>query len=135
MKELTLDADTLYAPVLIDFINAELEAAGCSAANKARIDVAVDEIFSNIAAYAYAPGAGKVTVQVETIGNPPAVRIMFIDTGNPFDPLEEKEPDITVPAESRSLGGLGIFLVKKTMDDIRYKYRDGKNILSILKNL
>ena len=64
-----------------------------------------------------------------------AVIITFIDHGVPYDPLAREDPDVTLSAEERAVGGLGIFLVKKTMDDIRYEYRDGQNILTIVKHI
>ena len=100
-----------------------------------QFDVAIDEIFSNIARYAYAPGVGPVTVRFETQAEPKAAMLTFIDKGKPFDPLQAKEPDITASAEDRPVGGLGIFLVKKTMDEVTYEYRDGQNILRLKKLL
>ena len=93
------------------------------------------ELFSNIAQYAYAPGTGPATVRVETEEDPRAVILTFIDRGIPYNPLAAEDPDITAPAEERSIGGLGVFLVKKTMDDVRYEYREGRNILRILKRI
>jgi anti-sigma regulatory factor (Ser/Thr protein kinase) len=100
-----------------------------------QINIAIDELFSNIAHYAYNPETGDATVRVEVIEDPMAVIITFIDNGVPYDPLKQKDPDTTLPAEERELGGLGIYMVKKTMDDITYEYKDGKNILSIKKHL
>ena len=134
MKELTLDASVENTPVVIDFVNELLEEFGCSMKIEAQIDVAVDELFSNIALYAYAPSAGSATVQVEFCGKPPAVVITFIDRGVPFDPLKKRDPDVTLSAEERKIGGLGIYIVKKSMDNMEYEYRDGQNILKITKN-
>ncbi len=134
MKELTIDASVENTPVVIDFVNELLEESGCSMKIEAQIDVAVDELFSNIALYAYAPSAGPATVQVELCGEPPAAVITFIDRGVPFDPLKKTDPDVTLSAEERKIGGLGIYIVKKSMDDMKYEYRDGQNILKITKN-
>ncbi len=134
MKELTIDASVENTPAVIDFVNELLEEAGCSMKIEAQIDVAVDELFSNIALYAYAPSAGSATVRVEFCVEPPAVVITFIDRGVPFDPLKNRDPDVTLSAEERKIGGLGIYIVKKSMDDIEYEYRDGQNILRITKN-
>ena len=76
-----------------------------------------------------------MTVCVESEDDPRAAVLTFIDQGTPYDPLANKDPDITLSAEERDIGGLGILVVKKTMDDIRYEYSDGKNILRIRKNL
>jgi anti-sigma regulatory factor (Ser/Thr protein kinase) len=100
-----------------------------------QIDIAIDELFSNIAHYAYNSEIGQATVRVEAIKDPLAVTITFIDNGVPYDPLANADPDTTLSAEEREIGGLGIYMVKKSMDDVTYEYRDGKNILKIQKNL
>ena len=133
MKEITLEARTENIDALTDFINAELEALDCPMKTQIQIDVAIDEIFANIASYAYAPGVGEATVRFEAQADPPAAVITFIDGGIPYDPLQNADPDVSLSADEREVGGLGIFLVRKTMDDMRYEYRDGKNILHITK--
>ena len=100
-----------------------------------QIDIAIDELFGNIAHYAYHPEVRPATVRVEVLENPLSVVITFIDNGVPYDPLKTKEPDITLSAEERMIGGLGIYMVKKTMDDIAYEYREGQNILRIKKSI
>ena len=100
-----------------------------------QIDIAIDELFGNIAHYAYHPEVGNATVRVEVMEEPLAVIITFIDGGMPYDPLTTVDPDITLSAEERQIGGLGIYMVKKAMDEITYEYKDGKNILSIKKKL
>ena len=135
MHELNLEAAIANIPAVTDFVNALLEELDCPMKAQLQIDVAIDELFSNIAQYAYAPGTGPATVRVETEEDPPAVILTFIDRGMPYDPLAAEDPDITAPAEERSIGGLGVYLVKKTMDDVRYEYRDGQNILRIRKRM
>ena len=135
MKELTVEAAIENIEKVTEFINAELEALDCSFKAETQIDVAIDELFGNIARYAYSPETGKATVRIEVEENPLSVIITFIDNGRPFNPLEKSDPDITLSAEEREIGGLGIFLVKKTMDMIEYDYRDGQNILTIRKIL
>ena len=122
-------------PVVQDFINGRLEATGCTAAAKNHIQVAAEEIFVNIAHYAYAPEIGRATVRVEVSDNPVTVTITFIDQGQPFDPLTREDPDVTLSADERGIGGLGIFLSKKIMDDVTYEYTDGRNILTLKKDL
>ena len=100
-----------------------------------QIDIAIDELFGNIAHYAYKPDVGEATVRVEVVEDPMAVLITFIDKGVPYDPLAKADPNTTLSAEEREIGGLGIYMVKKTMDEITYEYRDGQNILAIKKNL
>ena len=133
-RELTLDATDENLAAVMDFVGEELEKHECPAKEKMQIDVAVEEIFVNVAHYAYAPGTGKVTLRVETADSPRSVTVTFIDSGLPYDPLSKPDPDVTLSAEERQIGGLGIYLVKKSMDDMTYEYRDGKNVLTIKKN-
>ena len=135
MKELTITATIENIETVTDFVNEQLEELGCPMKARMQIDIAIDELFGNIAHYAYNPDVGSATVQVEVLKEPLAVVITFIDGGVPYDPLTSAAPDITLPAEERQLGGLGIYMVKKSMDEIAYEYKDGKNILSIKKNL
>ncbi len=135
MKELTLDATIPNIDVVTEFVDTELETLGCSMKTQCQIDVAIDELFSNIANYAYTPKTGSATVRVEAENDPLAIIITFIDNGFPYNPLLKEDPDVTLALEDRPVGGLGIFLVKKTMDDVQYEYKDGQNILRIKKNL
>ena len=133
-NEMTVEATVENIPVVTAFVDGKLEALDCPAKAKTQIDVAIDELFGNIARYAYDP-SGPVTVRVETDGEPKAVRVTFIDRGKPYDPLAKPDPDVTLPAEERPIGGLGVYMVKKSMDDVRYEYRDGQNILTVEKRL
>ena len=121
--------------VVTDFVNEQLEALDCPMKAQMQIDIAIDELFGNIAHYAYNPEIGQATVRVEVIEDPLAVTITFIDNGVPYNPLEKEDPDTSLSAEEREIGGLGIYMVKKSMDDITYEYKDGQNILAIKKNL
>ena len=135
VKELTLEADVNNLEKVLAFVDEQLEVHDCSPKIQMQIDVAVEELFVNIAHYAYNPETGPATVRVELQPEPLAVLITFIDKGVPYDPLAKEDPDITLSAEEREIGGLGIYMVKKSMDDITYEYKDGKNILSIKKEL
>ena len=97
--------------------------------------LAVEEVFVNIANYAYAPETGPARVRVEVAEEPLCASITFIDHGVPYDPLAKEDPDITLSAEDREVGGLGVFMTKQLMDDVRYEYVDGCNILTISKDL
>ena len=130
MKELTIAATVENIEVVTDFVNEQLEALDCPMKAQMQIDIAIDELFGNIAQYAYNPDVGDATVRVEVQEDPLAVIITFIDGGVPYDPLSAADPDITLSAEERTMGGLGIFMVRKSRD-----YEDGRNILSIRKNL
>lgn len=135
MKEIEVDATIENVDKVTDFVNAELESINCSMKAQAQIDVAIDELFSNIANYAYNPDVGKATVRVEVEESPMAVIITFMDNGVPYDPLKKEDPNLGGTADERVEGGLGIFMVKKSMDNVEYEYKDGKNILKIKKNI
>ena len=132
MKELTLPAATENIEKAVEFVNSQLEAAGCPPKVTVQIDIAIDELFGNIAHYAYGKDTGEATVRVE-VTEEQSVIITFIDSGIPYNPLEKPDPDVAQSLEERQIGGLGIFMVKKSMDDITYEYKDGQNILRIKK--
>lgn len=133
MAELTLIAAVENLEQVLAFVDAELEKLECSMKVQMQIDVAVEELFVNIAHYAYTPAKGNATIRVEADDAADAVHITFIDSGVPYDPLAKPDPDVTLSAGERQIGGLGIYMVKKSMDDMRYEYRDGQNILTITK--
>ena len=135
MKELEIDATVENIEKVTDFVNELLEQYDCPMKAQTQIDIAIDELFGNIAHYAYNPDVGPATVRVEVTDDPITVIITFIDHGVPYDPLKKADPNITLSAEERDIGGLGIYIVKKSMDDITYEYKDGQNILSIKKKI
>ena len=135
MKELTINATIDNIHAVTDFVDEQLEALDCPMKAQMQIDIAIDELFSNIAYYAYNPDIGPATVRVEVQQEPLAVVISFIDHGIPYDPLAKEDPDTTLSAEERDIGGLGIYMVKKSMDAVTYEYKNGQNILTIKKNL
>ena len=135
MKELTIEALVENITQVTEFIDARLEELDCPLKAQMQIDVAVDELFGNIAQYAYEQETGTITVRVEVVEDPLSVVITFIDQGIPYDPLQKQDPDITLSAEEREIGGLGIFIVKKTMDEVLYEYKEGQNILKIKKTI
>ncbi|MDX9868619.1 MAG: ATP-binding protein [Kiritimatiellia bacterium] len=133
MKEMRFPAKTENLPEVIGFVTAELESASCPGKARMQIELAVEEIFVNIANYAYRPEVGEATVRCAVDNDPLQVVIQFLDQGKPYNPLAKKDADTSLPAAEREIGGLGILLVKKSMDSIDYEYRDGKNILTIRK--
>lgn len=135
MKELTIDAKIENVAAVTAFVDEQLEQLDCPMKTQMQVDIAIDELFGNIAHYAYNPEVGPVTVRVEVTEEPLAVVITFIDKGVPYDPLAKEDPDVTLSVEEREIGGLGIYMVKKTMDAISYEYIDGQNILHIKKNI
>ena len=135
MKELSIPATVENIQHVTAFVNEQLEAYCCPPRAQLQIELAIDELFANIAHYAYAPEIGSATVRVEVVQEPLAVIITFIDQGVPFDPLKADNPDITLSAQERQIGGLGIFITKKTMDTVSYAYENGENVLTMTKKI
>ena len=135
MKELTIDATVENIAAVTAFVDGQLEELGCPVKAQMQIDIAIDELFGNIAHYAYHPGVGAATVRVEVVDTPLSVVVSFIDKGVPYDPLSKEDPDVGLSLEEREIGGLGIYMVKKSMDEITYEYKDGQNILRIRKSM
>ena len=133
MAEKTFDAAVDQLDEVLAFVTDQLDRLDCPPKHRIQIEVAVEELFVNIASYAYRPGTGTADVTVEAFDNPKAVEITFRDSGVPYDPLAKQDPDISLSADDRQIGGLGIFMVKKTMDDMRYEYKDNRNVLTIRK--
>ena len=133
MAEKTFDAVVDQLDEVLAFVTDQLDQLDCPPKHRIQIEVAVEELFVNIASYAYRPGTGTADVTVEAFDNPKAVEITFRDAGVPYDPLAKQDPDISLSADDRQIGGLGIFMVKKTMDDMRYEYKDNQNVLTIRK--
>ena len=135
MNEMTISATVENLDTVMGFIEEHLEQYGCPMKAQMQVALAVEEIYVNIANYAYNPEVGPATIQVEVHKEPLEVIITFMDNGKPYDPLAKEDPDITLSVEERDIGGLGIFLVKQTMDAVHYEYSDGRNILTIMKRL
>ena len=135
MRELIVEADRKNLPKVQEFIDELLEKANCPALTQTAIDVAVEEIFVNIASYAYSPESGTVSVRADVRGQPPLAEITFTDSGRPYNPLAKPDPDTSLSIRQRQKGGLGIYMVKQSMNQVNYEYRDGKNILTIGKIL
>ena len=134
-NSITLPAAVENIGKITAFVEGKLEERDCPLKKTMEISMAVDEIMANVAMYAYAPGTGDVTVQFGFEEASRTASVTFIDGGVAFDPLAKEDPDVTLPAEQRKIGGLGIFLVKKTMDEVTYRREDEKNILCIRKKI
>ena len=136
---LTLAARTENLNQVLAFIDGHLEAHGCPLRVQRQIEIAAEEIFVNIANYAYtlpgtgAPGTGSATIRLSVENGTAA--LSFIDSGIPYNPLAKDDPDLPLPASERPIGGLGIYMVKKSMDSVAYERRDGKNIFTMRKAL
>lgn len=132
-NELEIDGNIDNIPAVTAFVEKKLDALNCPLKIQNQIAIAIDELFSNIAKYAYENREGKVIIRVEEIADPHSVLITFIDDGPEYNPLAKDDPDVTLSAEEREIGGLGIFLVKKTMNEMIYNRVDNKNVLKIRK--
>ncbi len=126
MKELTVNAVPESLREINDFVSAELEAMKCPAGTQNQLFIVIDEIFANIANYAYEGAEGSATVRLETDSEPRSVILTFIDSGIPFNPLTMEAPDTSLKANERKIGGLGIFMVRKLADEVSYQYTGGK---------
>lgn len=135
MFELQVLALTENLGQVLEFVEAKLEELDCPMKIQTQIDIAVEEIYVNIAHYAYQSEPGQVTICIKTEEDSGMVVIHFIDSGIPFNPLERKDPDVTLSAEERNIGGLGIYMVKKSMDDVSYEYKNGQNVFTIKKKI
>ena len=133
MEKITVEAVLDNLQTVLGFATQHLEERDCPMKVLMHTELVVEEIFVNIASYAYNPETGPATFCMEFEDNPNAVLMTFIDSGKPYNPLEKADPDTTLAIEERDVGGLGIFLVKKNVDELTYEYTDGKNILRMKK--
>lgn len=131
MDEITVEAVIDNLERVTVFVDSRLEALDCPADAQFQIEVAMEELFTNIANYAYAPGTGSVTVRAE--GEPRAIVLTFIDSGVPYDPLAKEDPDLTLSLEERPIGGLGVYMARQCMDEMIYRREDGRNVTTIRK--
>ena len=135
MSELKIEALKENLDDVLLFIDEELEKLDCPMKIQMQIDLSVEEIFINIASYAYYPNIGMTYIVFESENNGDTILISFTDNGVPYNPLEKEDPDITLTSEERQVGGLGIFLVKKNMDEVDYKYENKSNVLTMKKKI
>lgn len=135
MKELEIAATVDNLDTVLQFVTDALSDIDCPAKKQMQIELAVEEVFVNIAYYAYYPETGSATVRVELQPERPSITVIFMDRGKPYNPLAKEDPDTAHAAQSDKPGGFGIFLTKKSMDDVQYEYTNGNNILIITKRL
>lgn len=117
--------------LVTDFVNRLMEGCGYSRRFQMQIDIAVEEIYTNICSYAYPDGVGEIVV--EAVAEYKKMQLIFTDSGFAYNPLEQEAPDITLPAQQRRIGGLGIYMVRQIMDEVSYGRVDGKNVLGMVK--
>ena len=132
-RELRVRAELGNLETVLSFIDQDLESAGCPLKVQMQIDVAAEEIFVNIAHYAYGPEGGDAIIGINVNAESSEAVISFTDSGVEFDPLSRQDPDVSLSVEERQIGGLGIYMVKKSMDQVTYKRVADRNILTIRK--
>jgi sigma-B regulation protein RsbU (phosphoserine phosphatase) len=119
----------------ISFVEETLEIYECSMKTQTAICVAIEEIFVNVANYAYGDGVGDVTISIGFDEESRTVTFRISDKGVPFNPLNKPDPDTTLSVEEREIGGLGIYITKKTMDEVNYNFENEENILTMIKKI
>lgn len=134
-KEIVIPAKVEELPKIVSFITEISRATDCSERSINQLMLVVEEIFVNIAEYAYKDKDAVAIIKGKLYGKPPEIELKFIDEGVPYNPLEKDDPDIDAALEDREIGGLGIYLVKKKVDNISYERQGKKNILTIRKKM
>lgn len=132
MNTLTVKAIPKSIEDITDFANKVLEQHECPKMIIAKIDIVIDEIVSNVCSYAYQDDKGELTFEIGISGC--SVQLIFKDSGQPFDPLENPDPNVRIPPSRKKVGGLGIYMTKKMMDSVEYRFDNGENILTITKS-
>ena len=135
IKELTVDADKKKLDEVLAFVDGVLETADCPVKVQMQIDVAVEEIFVNIASYSYPDKDGQAVIRVQLDEDRSEVTITLIDEGVRYDPTAKTDPDVSLSADERGIGGLGIYITKQFMEDVVYEYKNGRNHLKLRKLL
>ena len=135
MNKLTVPAKMENLQKVMDFLGDQLDSVDYVMKARLQLELSIEEAYVNIVNYAYGSEEGEVVICCNIGESPLKVTMQFIDYGKPYNPLENEDPDISLNAEEKGIGGLGIFLIKKNVDDIEYKYCEGKNILTIQKKL
>ena len=135
MMQRKFPAKTEALTDVLGYVEEMLESYECSMKIQTAVCIAIEEVFVNVAHYAYSGGDGDVTLDIGFNEESREVTFRLADQGIPFDPLKKPDPDITLSAEDREIGGLGIFITKKTMDTVTYAYENGENILTMIKKI
>ena len=132
-ESLTLDATLDNLDKADSFVGGVLDKLGCDSGIKKQIALAFEECFVNIVSYAYGDNRGKAEITVQ--GDRSKVTLILKDSGSPFDPLDNPDPDLSLSVQDREIGGLGVYLTKKSMDSVAYEYTDNQNVLTMEKRL
>lgn len=134
-EERVFPADVDALPEVQGFLEGLLEQLACPMKTQIAVSVAIEEIFVNIAHYAYPEGGGTAEVGFAFDPESRTATFVFRDQGIPFDPLQQELPDLTLSVEERGIGGLGILITRKTMDSVTYRYENGENVLTMQKTI
>lgn len=134
-SKMTVEAKTGELDGVVAFVTGCLEDTDCPIQTMLKLECVIEEIFVNICYYAYPPDTGPVVITVEYSGDEGYLTVEFSDRGKPYDPLAKEDPDVTMTAKDEKLGGLGIYLTKKLMDEVTYRYENGANILTMKKGI
>ncbi len=135
IKKLVLEAKVENLTIVNEFVEEILQPLNCSMKIQMQLELAVEEIFVNIANYAYGESTGKAFITGRILENPLRLELVFMDEGTPYNPLAREDPDLEQKMEDRAIGGLGIYLVKKNVEEIAYSYQEGKNVLTLCKHI
>lgn len=138
MKEITVNADVKKLDEVLGFVNEIVEQHDCSPAAQFQLEVALEEIYVNIAHHAYPNEVGQTTIRCKVKteeSKPPLVIIDILDQGIPYNPIEHDDPDIDLELDDRDIGGLGIYMIKNSMDNLSYRYEENHNIFTVEKYL
>lgn len=137
VKQIETKASLENFETILAEVEGLLTETGCPMDMLYDLNISFEEIFVNIASYAYSQGDGDgmIRILMEIQENPYKVLIKFRDTGIPYNPLEKEDPNIDLPGEERPIGGLGIFFVKNMMDEVIYEYQNGENVLTIAREV
>ena len=135
IKKLVLEAKVENLVAVNEFVDEILQPLNCSMKIQMQLELAVEEIFVNIANYAYGESTGKAFITGRILENPLRLELVFMDEGTPYNPLARTDPDLEQKMEDRAIGGLGIYLVKKNVEEITYSYQEGKNVLTLCKHI
>ena len=131
----TFPAKTEALSDVLGFVEQMLDSFECPIKIQVALCVAIEEVFVNVAHYAYGEGEGNMSLGIDFDEERRAITFRMTDKGVPFDPLKKPDPDITLSADEREIGGLGIFITKKTMDSLTYTYENNENILTMIKKI
>lgn len=131
MQELKIPATIDNLGQVLSFIETITEENEIAMQESMAVQIATEEVFVNIANYAYGDGEGEALIQVDITQS--EIKLVFVDSGIPYNPLQKTDPDITLSMENRAIGGLGIYMIKESMDEVSYRYEDEKNILTLIK--